>query len=627
MAERERDILKKRLDGENLEKLMRINHPELNSLVAKYAELCEPEKVLVVSDTEEELEMIRQDAIKEGAEKPLRLKGHTIHFEHINDQGRDKANTKILVSKMVDFGLDLNAVLRDGALEEIHKLMKGIMKGHKMYVRFYTLGPKNSIFSIPCVQLTDSAYVAHSEDLLYRQAYDEFVRLGAKAKFLKFIHSQGELEHGITGAVCKNLNLRRIYIDLDSETVYTINTQYGGNTIGLKKLALRFGIQSADREGWLAEHMFLMGVHGPNKRVTYFAGAFPSLCGKTSTSMMRGETIVGDDIAYLRNIGGRVRAVNVEKGVFGIIQGINSVDDPLIWKALHSPGEIIFSNVTYTEDGDTYWIGKDSPAPAKGINHTGEWTPDKVDAKGKKVPPSHPNARFTMELKLLDNLDPELNNPEGVVVGGLIYGGRDSDTWPPVEESFDWVHGVVTKGGALESETTAATLGKEGVREFNPMANIDFLSIPISKYIANHLEFGKKLKNPPKIFSVNYFLTDENGKWLNEKTDKAVWLKWMELRVHNEVEAIQTPTGLIPRYEDLKRLFKDVLNRDYQKDAWVKQFTLRTPQYIAKMDRITGIYRNIKGTPEIVLKTLAEQKERIIKARDKFGDYISPENF
>jgi phosphoenolpyruvate carboxykinase (GTP) len=623
MTETGMEILRKRLSGENLDKLVRINNPELHRFVADYIELCEPKDVFVCSDTPEELAYIRDQAVKAGEEKPLKIKGHTIHFDHYNDQGRDKANTKILVSKMVDFGLDLNATDTAAATDEVRQLLKGMMKNATMYVRFFTLGPRNSVFSIPCAQLTDSAYVAHSEDLLYRQAYSEFVRLGKNPGFLKFVHSQGELENG----VCKNLKLRRIYIDLEDEIVYSINTQYGGNTIGLKKLALRFAIQRADREGWLAEHMFLMGVHGPKSRVTYFTGAFPSMCGKTSTSMMKGETIVGDDIAYLRIIDGKVRAVNVEKGIFGIIQGVNSVDDPILWNAFKNPGEIIFSNVLYTPEGVPHWIGKDAPTPAKGINHSGEWTLDKVDAKGKKIPASHPNARVTLELKLLNNLDPGLDDPKGLDLGGVIYGGRDSDTWPPVEESFDWIHGVITKGAALESETTAATLGTEGIREFNPMANIDFLSIPIGKYLSSYLEFGKKLAAPPKIFSVNYFLRDKQDNWLNQKTDKAVWLKWMELRVNNDVEAIRTPTGLIPKFEDLKKLFKSTLGRDYTLEAYNQQFSLRVHEYITKMNRIQEIYRMIKDSPAIISQTIEAQRDRLIAAKEKHGEVILPEVF
>ena len=617
------DLLRARLRKEDFEKLTRIKNPTVHQFIAKYVELCEPAEVFICSDTKKEIGQVREEAIKRGEEKKLKISGHTIHFEHINDQGRDKANTRLLVPKLIDLGLDINITERKGALEEIHSLLKGMMKSAKMFVRFFVLGPRNSVFSIPCVQITDSAYVAHSEDLLYRLGYEEFVRLGEKANFMKFVHSQGELEN----FVCKNIPLRRIYIDLEDETVYSLNTQYGGNTIGMKKLALRFAIKRADKEGWLAEHMFLMAVHHKSGRVTYFAGAFPSLCGKTSTSMMKGETIVGDDIAYLRIVNHKVRAVNIEKGMFGIIQGINSVDDPLIWNALTNPGEVIFSNVLVTPEGEVYWTGKDAPLSERGVNYAGEWFPGKKDAKGKDVPISHPNARFTLSLDLLNNLDPELDNPEGVEVGGIIYGGRDSDTWPPLEESFDWVHGVITKGASLESETTAATIGQEGVREFNPMANIDFLSISAGRYIKNYLDFGAKVKNPPKIFSVNYFLKDKNGNWLNERNDKAVWLKWMELRVHNEVSAIKTPTGLIPKYEDLKGLFKEVLNKNYSKEDYEKQFSLRVPEYLAKMERVEQIYRKMSDAPEVLFKVVGEQKKRLIEAREKLGDYIPPEKW
>ena len=221
------------------------------------------------------------------------------------------------------------------------------MQGHTLYVRFFCLGPTNSQFSIPAIQLTDSAYVAHSEDLLYRPGYEEFKRVGETDRFFKFVHSEGELRESVS----VNIDKRRVHIDIQDNIVYSLNTQYGGNTIGLKKLAMRLAINWTSKEGWLTEHMVIMGVHGPQNRVTYFTGAFPSLCGKTSTSMMKGETIIGDDIAYLRRRGEEVRTVNVERGMFGIIQGINSADDPTIWKVLHQPGEIIFSNVLITEEG------------------------------------------------------------------------------------------------------------------------------------------------------------------------------------------------------------------------------------------------------------------------------------
>lgn len=627
---RAQKVINERLDRKNQEKILAIDNPTLHEFIAKYVELCNPDEVFVSTGSEEELRHIREEALKAGEEEKLPVKGHTLHFDGYYDQARDRKNTRLMLPKGVDLGLgslaageSLGQIDREQGLKEIHSILKDIMKGHRMYVMLLCLGPTNSEFAIPCVQLTDSPYVAHCENLLYRQGYEEFKRLGRKARFFKVVHSEGELVNG----VCKNIDKRRIYVDLEDETVYSVNTQYGGNTIGLKKLSMRLAIKRCSDEGWLTEHMFIMGVHGPKGRITYLTGAFPSLCGKTSTSMMVGEKIVGDDIAYLHEKNGKILTVNVEQGMFGIIQGINSKDDPILWKTLHSPGEVIFSNVLVTKDGSVYWIGKDGEVPKKGRNHSGEWHLGKKDSDGNEITPSHKNARLTLDMRLLENLDPRINDPKGVEVGGIIYGGRDSDTSVPVEESFDWVHGVVTKGASLESEATAAVLGKEGTREFNPMANLDFLSIPLFRYIENHLKFGQKFAHPPPIFSVNYFLK-EKGNFLTGKLYKAVWLKWMELRSHKEVEAIKTPTGLIPRYEDLKVLFKKVLDMDYTKEEYVKQFTLRIPEHLAKIDRISKIYATkVPNAPKVIFDVLEKQKRRLIEAREKYGDYVSPEKF
>ncbi len=621
MVERALDVLEKRLPKDHYQKLIGIENPGLHRFVAEYIEHCNPDEVFVCADSEEDGLHIRRAAVEAGEEKELALDGQTIHFDGYRDQARDKENTKFLLPKGVDLGSNINSVDKEGGLKELQELLKDIMQGRTLYVRFFCLGPTNSGFSIPSVQLTDSPYVAHSEDLLYRPGYEEFKRVGETSRFFKFVHSEGELKN----AVSVNIDKRRVYIDIEDNTVYSLNTQYGGNTIGLKKLAMRLAINWASKEGWLTEHMFIMGVHGPQERTTYLTGAFPSLCGKTSTSMMKGETIIGDDIAYLRKKGEEVRAVNVERGMFGIIQGVNSKDDPIIWKVLHQPGEIIFSNVLMTKEGGCHWIGKDGEVPEEGVNHSGKWHPGKKDAGDKEIAPSHPNARFTLCLKQLENLDSHIDDPEGVVVGGIIYGGRDSDTCVPVEESFGWEHGIITKGASLESETTAATLGKEGVRKWNPMSNLDFLSIPIGKYIESNLMFGAALKTPPPIFFVNYFLKDEGGSFLNEKIDKAVWLKWMELRSHKEVDAIKTPTGYMPHYQDLKRLFRETLNKDYTQEAYNKQFTVRIPEALAKIERITKVYKNISDVPKAVSAVLEEQRKRLLGAQEKLGDYILPE--
>jgi phosphoenolpyruvate carboxykinase (GTP) len=616
------DTIKAKCDGKNLKKLEAIDNKYLYDFIAKFVDLFEPESIFICDDTEEDIQYVRDKAIKDGEEAKLAVPGHTIHFDSIYDQARDKARTKFLVPEGKEFGKGLNIADKDEALTEVNEIMSGIMKGRQLLVMFFTLGPADSPFTIPAVQLTDSSYVGHSETMLYRQGYEEFKRLGDYDKFFRFVHSEGELEN----AVSKNVEKRRIYIDAGEDTVYSMNTQYGGNTLGLKKLAMRLGINRASQEDWLTEHMFIVGIHGPQSRVTYFAGAFPSMCGKTSTAMLKGETIIGDDIVYIRNIGGRAKAVNVEVGLFGIIQDINPDDDPMIWKILHEGKEVIFSNVLVEEDGKVHWIGKPGDLPEKGKNYSGEWFPGKKDADGNEVSVSHKNARFTSSLKELENLDPNYDDPAGVELGGVVYGGRDSDTCVPVFESYGWEHGIITIGASIESETTAATLGKTGVRTHNPMSNLDFLSIPMGTYVDVNIQFGKKLDKAPKVFSVNYFLKDkDSGEFLNTKLDKLVWLKWMELRVNGEADAIDAVTGLIPEYKDLKKLFKEHLDKDYTEDEYIQQFTIRVNENIEKIDRIIEIYKD-KGpeVPETLFETLKIQKEKLKEILAEKGAYISP---
>ena len=432
MPEDVHSFLRERLGEEGYNKLMKIDNSKLHEFLAKYIEICNPEIINVSTDSEEDIRKTREAAVRNHEEAQLAETNHTLHFYGYFDQARDKPRTKFLLPKGVDLGPEINATNRDKGLAEIHEIMTDIMKGKELHIKFFCLGPTNSPFSTPCVQMTDSAYVAHSEDLLYRQGYSEFIRQGKDARFFKFVHSAGELEPaGLDLLVSKNREKRRVYIDLEDEVIYSANTQYGGNTIGLKKLAMRLAINRASREGWLTEHMLVMGVSGPNNRTTYFTGAFPSMCGKTSTAMIEGETIVGDDIAYIRRMDGEARAVNVESGIFGIIEGINDVDDTLQWRALNSKEEIIFSNQLYYDDGKVYWNGKPGDIPEKGANHSGEWYKGKKDEQGNTITSSHKNARFTIRLNILDNVDPSLHEPSGVPVSGFIYGGRDSDTWCP----------------------------------------------------------------------------------------------------------------------------------------------------------------------------------------------------
>ncbi len=320
------DLLKEKCGVENYEKLNTLDNPKLQGFIAKYVELCNPDTVYVCDDSREDKEYLRKKAVDNDEEIKLAMEGHTIHFDGKNDQARDKAQTKYLLPPGVDLGPDLNSIGRKIGLEEVMNHLKGIMKGKEMYILFFCLGPTDSEFSIPCVQITDSSYVGHSEYILYRSGYEQFKKIGNSEDFFRYVHSAGELE----GCVSKNVDKRRVYIDLEDNIVFSTNTQYAGNTVGLKKLSLRLAIQKASQEGWLAEHMLLMGVNGPQGRKTYFAGAFPSACGKTSTAMIKGEAIVGDDIAYLREKDGKICGANVESGIFGIIRDVNPQDDPVI---------------------------------------------------------------------------------------------------------------------------------------------------------------------------------------------------------------------------------------------------------------------------------------------------------
>ncbi len=620
------EALQPKLSQADFQKLSTIDNPNVHEFIAKESDLCRPEKIFVCSDSAEDIAYVRKQAVTTREEQAILTEtGHTVHFDGEQDQGRDRQNTKYLVPKGISLSKALNQMDRQEGLTEVRGLMRDSMMGKTMIVRFISLGPADSIFTILGLQCTDSWYVAHSEDLLYRPGYEQFVKAGPKSDFLRVVHSAGKLDDDM---VSLEHDKKRIYIDHMDNTIYSVNTQYAGNSVGFKKLAFRLAIRKASSEGWLAEHMLLMGVFGPGERKTYFAGAFPSACGKTSTAMLPGETILGDDIAYIRDIDSAARAVNVESGIFGIIQDVNAKDDALIYQVLTSPGEIIFSNVL-VKDGRPYWLGMGQELPKDGVNYTGTWYDGKKDESLIEIPAASKNARYAVALKALENVDPELDNPMGVELGGIMYGGRDAKAYVPVQQSFSWEHGIIAYGASLETETTFATIGKEGIPEINMMSIQDFISIPLGKNVHNNLDFGRKLKKQPTIFGVNYFLKEVgNGKYLNSPQDKHVWIKWMEQRVHKEVGALKTPTGYIPKYDDLHAIFKQVLGKNYSKEDYIKQFTIRIPENLAKIERVQRFYQeNVTDTPLELFGILYLQRQRLMDAREKFGDYISPENF
>ncbi len=613
------------LDARSRQVLDSLKNVHVEDQLSEFANLCKPSRIVVLGESKQDIHFIRGLAKVRHEETKLKIRGHTVHFDGYNDLARDVGSTKVLATPEIKLSKRINSIDRDKGLSEILGLLSGSMTGREMLVKFYCLGPTNSNFSLCAMQVSDSAYVMHSEDLLYRQGYEQFKKLNGSNQFFSFLHSTGELDGRNT---TKNYGKRRIYVDLLANRVYSVNNQYAGNSVGLKKLALRLAISKANHEGWLAEHMLVAGVHPPGKeRVTYFVGAYPSACGKTSTAMIPGNTIVGDDIAYLRiDRGKKCRAVNIEHGIFGIIQDVNAQDDPLIYKALTTPRELIFSNVLVS-DRTPYWLGMGrDDIPERGFNFSGNWRKGKRDNDDAEVPYAHPNARYTMRLSELDNVDPKYDDGKGVVVTGVLYGGRDSDTNPPISEALDWDHGVYL-GATLESETTAAIIGKTGIRRHDPMANIDFVVIPLGKYLENHFKFGHRLKNKPRVFATNYFLKRE-GKYTNSKLDKKVWILWAEGRIHGDYDAIRTPLGYLPKYEDLKGLFHEIFNKEYSKDEYDFEFNVRISKYLEKIGRMETAFEGENYIPEKFWKVLRNQKKELIQIGQSAGvDSLSPDFF
>ncbi|HOF85795.1 MAG TPA: phosphoenolpyruvate carboxykinase (GTP) [Treponemataceae bacterium] len=624
------EVLQGLMDDKSFSKLAALKNEKVMEFLGTFAEHCEPASIYVCDDSKEDNLYVRKQALEKGEEFPMANSEQTIHWDGYGDQARDKKNTKFMVYKEnLDRMKSLNSVEYEEGLAEIMTISKGIMKGKDVVVLFFSEGPTESPFTIPCVQFTDSWYVAHSEMILYRTAYSHFLKMkdGDKGNFFRFVHSAGELdERNCT----KNLDKRRIYMDTQNNIVYSMNDQYAGNSVGLKKHSMRLAINKSGKEGWLCEHMFVMAaIDNEKKRKTYFCGAYPSACGKTSTAMIPGEQIVGDDIAYFRNINGEFRAVNVEFGMFGIIKDVNAKDDPLIFENLMKNQEVIFSNVLQGPDKKPYWLGMGVEAPAEGKNHFGNWKKGIKDDKGNEVDVAHGNARYTMRLDYLANIDKGgFEGKEGVKVEGILYGGRDSDTTVPVEESPSWKDGILLKAATLESETTSATLGAEGVRNPSPMANLDFVSYPLGEYTMNNIKFGEGVKNTPKVFSNNYFMRNKDGNFMTSKLAKKVWLHWAEGRIHGEYESYDTPTGKIPLYKDLKELFKKHLNEDFSEEDYTYLFTFRCTKWIEKLERTKAFYAKMDAnTPKEIFEYWDTAIDKIRAAKEKYGDEIKPGTF
>jgi len=621
--------LAKKMDAANQAKLARIAHPQVLLKIANAASLCRPDSIFVLSGDEADGRFVRQLSLEKGEEAPLPMTRHTIHFDLKEEQGRIIDRTFYISNAGEEVNSLAKQMRRADALEDIREKMGGIMEGKIMMVGFYLRGPLGAPAANPAVEISSSTYVMHSAEILYRNVYADFDReVQRLGHFYTNIHSEGRNRP-------EDLPNARVFMCRSHLTTYSCNCTYAGNTLLMKKGNHRFSVDRSVYEArgeQTAEHMFITGIDGPAGRVTWMAGAAPSGCGKTTTAMA-GSHFIGDDLAQMWIAAdGTIRAVNPEKGIFGIVEDVNYEGDPLLMDCLRRPGtEVIWSNVLIDDNGIPHWTGNGEDPPQRGLNFQGPWERGMTDAGGKPVPMSHPNARCTLENAALGNYSPLNESGEGVEIRIITYSGRDSDTMPPVWVAKHPDQGVVI-GACIVSAATATEVGASGVRR-QPWANAPFIPGALGDYMDAQFQFFSNARiaaeNAPVLAGLNYFLTHEarggnSKKLLGEKRDVKVWMAWLERRAHMDLEAIETPIGYLPNYQDLKALFTAIIGKEYPQDLYEKQFSLYIDNIVARIDLQAEAYSKEKNIPARLFEVLAEQRQGLIALKDRFGSVVTP---
>ena len=538
--------------------------------------LVKPDKVVWIDGSKEQADALRAEACATGEMIELnqeKLPGCYLHRTAVNDVARVEGRTFICTSKKEDAGATNNWCDPKEMYAKLYKLYDGSYQGRTMYVIPYSMGVIGSKFSKIGIELTDSIYVVLNMLIMTRVGTAVLEALGDSPDFVKGLHAKKDIDE----------ENRYIVHFPEDNTIMSVNSGYGGNVLlGKKCFALRIASYLARKEGWLAEHMLILGVEAPNGETRYICAAFPSACGKTNLAMLippeiyqkKGYKVwcVGDDIAWLR-VGpdGRLWAMNPENGFFGVAPGTNLKSNP---NALHTTErDTIFTNVVHNlEDNTVWWEGLNKTPPTNALNWKGEkWDP----ASGEKG--AHPNSRFTAVAKNCPCISKEFDSTTGVPIDAIIFGGRRAKTAPLVYQSYDWNHGVYV-GSAMASETTAAASGAVGVVRRDPMAMLPFCGYNMGDYFAHWIEMGKKIPHAPKIFNVNWFRTDDEGNFIWPGFgDNMRVLMWILDRCEEKVGAVQTPIGYMPKPEDINiegledegitpAVMKDLLSVD--KDLW-----------------------------------------------------------